>query len=166
MTAVYALYDTPEAAQNAVNGLRAAGVPDGEIMIMSSEPLDNYEMGQKDSHTNMRWIALAGGLTGLGSGVALTSFTQMDWPLVTGGMPIITSLTNLIPIFELTMLGAVLATVVTLLITAGLPGRKSRIYDPAVSEGKILVGIEDQQDFTTADLERTLQVDGEVNWLP
>ena len=166
MTAVYALYDTPEAAQKAVDGLRAAGVRDSEITIMSSEPLDNYEMGQRDRHTNMPWIALAGGLTGLGAGVALTSLTQTDWPLVTGGMPIITPLTNLIPIFELTMLGAVLATVVTLLVTAALPGRMSPIYDPAISEGKILVGLEHQQDVPTADLEHTLQVDGEVKWLP
>ena len=166
MTAVYALYDTPEAAQNAVNGLRAAGVPDGQITIMSSEPLDNYEMGQRDSHTNMPWIAFLGGLAGCGAGVALTSLTQTDWPLVTGGMPIVTPLTNLIPIFELTLLGSVLATVVTLLVTAALPGRMSPIYDPAISEGKILVGLEHQQDVPAADLEQTLQKDGEVKWLP
>ena len=166
MTAVYALYDSPEAAQKAVDGLRVAGVNDREITIISSEPLDKYEMGQKDHHTVMPWIACLGGLTGFSAGVALTSLTQLDWPLVTGGMPIVTIYTNLIPIFELTMLGAVLATVGTLLVTAGLPGRASEMYDTAVTEGKILVGVAHQEKIELADLERTLQDGGEIKWIP
>ena len=40
------------------------------------------------------------------------------------------------------MLGAILTTVVSLLITAGLPGRHdAEMYDTAVSDGKILVGV-------------------------
>ena len=166
MTAVYALYDSPEAAQKAVDGLRVAGVRDPEITIVSSEPLDKYELGQKDHHTVMPWVACLGGLIGFSTGVALTSLTQLDWPLVTGGMPIVTIWTNIIPTFELTMLGAVLATFVTLLVSAGLPGRRSEIYDPAVSEGKILVGVAHQERITSADLERTLQDGGEVKWIP
>jgi hypothetical protein len=38
------------------------------------------------------------------------------------------------------MLGAILATVATLVVTARL-GRASTFYDPAVSDGKILVGV-------------------------
>jgi len=37
--------------------------------------------------------------------------------------------TNLIVMFELTMLGAILAIVLTLLVTAGLRGPRSRLYD-------------------------------------
>jgi len=166
MTAVYALYDNPEAAQKAVDGLRVAGVHDREITILSSEPLDRYEMGQRDHHTVMPGVACLGGLIGFSAGVALTSLTQLDWPLVTGGMPIVTIWTNAIPIFELTMLGAVLATVVTLLVSAGLPGRLPEMYDPAVSDGKILIGVAHQENVTSADLERTLQDGGEVKWLP
>jgi hypothetical protein len=165
MTVIYALYDTPEAAQKAVDGLRVTGVHDREITILSSEPLYNYEMGQRDHHTVMPWAAFLGGLIGFSAGIALTSLTQLDWPLVTGGMPIVTIWTNAIPIFELTMLGAVLATVVTFLVSAGLPGRMPEIYDPAVSEGKILVGVAQREDITSADLERTLQDGGEVKWI-
>lgn len=166
MTAVYALFDRPELAQKAVDGLRAAGVHDREITILSSEPLEAYEMGQRDHHTVMPWIACLGGLIGFSAGVALTTLTQLDWPLVTGGMPIVTIWTNAIPIFELTMLGAVLATVGTLLVSAGLPGRLPKMYDPAVSDGKILVGVAHQENVTSADLELTLQDGGELKWLP
>ena len=165
MTAVYGLYDRPEAAQKAVDGLRAAGVQDKDITILSSEPLEAYEMGQRDHHTVMPWMACLGGLIGFSAGVALTSLTQLDWPLVTGGMPIVSIWPNMIPIFELTMLGAVLATVGTLMVSAGLPGRMAELYDPAVSDGKILVGVADQVGITLADLEPTLQDGGEVKWI-
>ena len=165
MSAVYALYSDPAAAQKAVDGLRAAGVSDEEITVLLPEPLEHYEIGQRDHATVMRLVAVLGGLTGLAAGVALTSYTQLAWPLVTGGMPIVSIWPNMIPVFELTMLGAVLATVITFLITARLPGRMPELYDPAVSDGKILIGIADPQDVTTADLERTLQEGGEVKWL-
>src|SRR5512144_1068560 len=117
MKAVYALYSTPEAAQRAVNGLRAVGIADSEITIQSSEPLEEYEFAQRDRESWMTWIAGGGGLIGMATGYLLTSITQQSWAIVTGGMPIVTNWTNLIVIFELTMLGAVFAAVITLLIT-------------------------------------------------
>jgi hypothetical protein len=49
--------------------------------------------------------------------------------------------------------------VVTLLVTAQLPRRRPRLYDPAVSEGAILVGVEDSSVPQDA-LERALTVRG------
>ena len=62
----------------------------------------------------------------------------------------------LIVIFEMTMLGAILATVGTLIVTAGLLRRRPVLYDPAVSDGKILVGIENPSDGKMKDLESAL----------
>jgi hypothetical protein len=155
MKAVYALYSSPESAQRAVDGLRAAGVAERAITILSSEPLEEYEFGRRDQATWMTWIAAGGAVIGLTTAYLLTSITQNAWPINTGGMPIVTHWTNLIPIFELTMLGAVFATVLTLLITAKLPGRQPRLYDPEISNGKILVGVENPSD--AAAIERTLR---------
>ena len=55
-------------------------------------------------------------------------------------MPIVAWWPNLIVIFEMTMLGAILATVITLIVTAGLGRRMPTLYDPEVTNGKILVG--------------------------
>jgi hypothetical protein len=44
--------------------------------------------------------------------------------------------------FELTMLGGILATVATLLVSGRLARPTPPLYDRAVSEGKILVGVE------------------------
>jgi hypothetical protein len=53
------------------------------------------------------------------------------------------------------MLGAIVATVATLVVTARL-GRPSVLYDPEVSDGKILVGIEDPPDTAVPDLKTAL----------
>lgn len=142
MKAVYALCPDGRSAQEAVDRLRLAGLADREITIISSEPMEDHEFGRRDQRTWMWWIAAAGGVAGLAAGTFLTRMTQTAWPLPTGGMPITPWWPNLIVIFELTMLGVILATVTTLVVTAGLPGRGSRLYDPEVTNGRILVGVE------------------------
>src|SRR6185436_3453473 len=96
---------------------------------------------QRDHHSYMTWIAGLGGLIGMTTGYLLTSVTQKLWAINTGGMPIVTNWTNLIVIFELTMLGAVFATVLTLLASARIPTRVPQLYDAEISRGKILVGV-------------------------
>jgi hypothetical protein len=158
MKAVYALYSHPEAAQRAFDSLKQAGIPDGKITVMSAEPLEEYEFGRKDSRTWMTWIAALGGIIGLTTGYLLTSLTQQAWPINTGGMPIVSNWTNMIIIFELTMLGAVFASVITLLVTARIPGRQSVLYDPEISNGKILIGVDNPSD--AAAVERALRAGG------
>lgn len=158
MTAVYGLYDDPHVAQQAVNNLRAAGVNDADITVISSEPFDHFEFGHRDAKTSMPWIAAAAGAFGLVASYYLLGVSQRAWPLVTSGMPIVPLWTNLIIIFEMTMLSAIIATVITLLVTAGLPSRGGKLYDPEVSDGFILVGVENPSD--KGRLESALNVAG------
>jgi hypothetical protein len=156
VSAVYSLYPTPEDAQRAVNRLRAAGVPDAQITIVSSEPFEEHEFAHRDKATWMGWIALAGAILGLLSATWLTRMTEVAWPLPTGNMPIVAWWPNLIVMFELTMLGGIIAAVVTLLLTAELVRRRPAFYDPAVSDGHILVGVGAAAD--PAAVERALGV--------
>jgi hypothetical protein len=143
---VFALYRDADAAQRAVNGLRAAGVPERDITVMSSEPIEEYEFSQRDAATWLHWIAAAGGAAGLAAAVSLLLATQQAWPIVTSGMPIVAWWPNLIVMFEMTMLGAILATVVTLFFTAIFRQGKAAVYDKRVMDGYILVGVEDAAD--------------------
>jgi Protein of unknown function (DUF3341) len=158
MSAIYGLYSDPGVAQRAVDNLRKAGVNDTDITVISSEPFEHFEFGHRDAKTAMPWIAAAAGLFGLVVTYYLLGASQMSWPLRTSGMPIAPLWTNLIIIFEMTMLSAIIATVITLLITAGLPSRGGGMYDPEVSEGYILVGVENPSD--PARLEPALRLDG------
>ena len=158
MTAVYGLYVDPNIAQQAVDNLRAAGVADHDITVISSEPFEHFEFGHRDAGTAMPWIAAGAGIAGLLLTYYLLGLSQRSWPLVTSGMPIVPLWTNLIIIFEMTMLSAIIATVITLLVTAGLPSRGGKLYDPEVSDGYILVGVENPSDADA--LERALTLDG------
>jgi hypothetical protein len=155
MKAVYALYPDGQSAQHAVNRLRAAGLADREITVLSSQPMDDYEFFQMDKSTWMWWIASGGGLVGLMAAIGLAWLTQTSWPIDTGGLPTFAWWPNLIIMFELTMLGAILATAITLAVSARL-GPSSKLYDREVSDGKVLVGIENPADAKVGDLEAAL----------
>ncbi len=153
--AVYGLYPDGHSAQQAVSRLHAAGVHDRDITIQSAQPMEDFEFGHRDKATWMWWIACGGGLVGMASALGLSWLTEMSWPIDVGGLPIFAWWPNLIITFELTMLGAILATVITLVVTARL-GRRSTIYDAEVSDGKILVGVTNPAESAIADLEAAL----------
>ena len=156
MKAVYGLYPDGGSAQQAVNRLRAAGIADRDITVISAQPMEEYEFGHMDKDTWMWWLACLGGLIGMAVGFGLTWLTETSWPLNVGGLPIYAWWPNLIIIFELTMLGAITATVATLVISALLPSRGDRLYDPEVTDGSILVGVENPAPASVSELESAL----------
>jgi hypothetical protein len=155
--AVYALYADGSAAQQAVNRLRATGLADRDITILSAQPMEDFEFGHIDKASWMWWIACAGGLLGMATGFGLTWLTEQSWPINVGGLPIYAWWPNMIIIFELTMLGAILATVMTLVVTAGLGRGRGKLYDPEVTDGSILVGVENPAADRIADLQKALE---------
>lgn len=155
MKAIYGLYSSGRSAQHAVNRLKAAGVVERDIVIMSAQPMEDFDFGRSDSKSWMWWIACAGGLIGMATAFGLAWLTETSWPINVGGLPTFAWWPNLIIIFELTMLGAIVATVITLIVSAGL-GRRPSFYDPAVTDGQILVGVEHPGESRVGDLEAAL----------
>jgi hypothetical protein len=124
---------------------------------MSAEPFGEYSFSQTEHATMMPWLAVLGGVVGGVSGYLLAAYTQEAYPLITGGMPLIASWPTGIITYELTMLGAVIATVITLLATTRLPNWGAKLYDPEISNGKILVGVLDPSDDARAELDNRLR---------
>jgi hypothetical protein len=160
LKAIYGLYPDPDSAQRAVNSLRQAGVMDGDIAVASSEPFEEYDFGKLHGPTAMPWLAALGGVLGGVSGYLLASLTQQAYPLITGGMPIVPRWTDGIVAYELTMLGAIIATLLTLLAGTRLPDWREQVYDPEVSNGRILVGVLDPAETSCAELDRMLLAAG------
>lgn len=160
MSAVYGLYADGDAAQRAINGLRAAGLGPDEITVITGEPLEDHEFFERDKATWMWYVASFGGLFGMLGGAWLTRMTELAWPLQTGNMPIVAWWPNLIVVFEMTMLGAILSAVATLIVTAGLMRRGAPLYDPAVTDGKILVGVQNPTATNLPVLEKALMAGG------
>ena len=160
MKAIYGLYSDPDSAQHALDELRRQGVSDRSITVITSQPYEEYEFSQRYKQTWIFWIAAGGGVLGLLIGLTLAYMTETLWPIVTGGMPIVAWWPNIIIMFELTMLGAILATVVSLLVMTELPATQSPVYDVEVSQGKIMVAVEGPSDMDVTRLERTLRATG------
>ena len=158
MRALYALYADGHAAQKAVDGLRAAGLTDNDITVISAQPMEDFEFSHIGQKSRMWYLACAGGLVGFTFATWLARLTETSWMIPTGGMPIVSWWPNLIIMFELTMLGAILASVITLIVTARLGRRRPALYDPEVTDGKILVGVENPRAASLPDLQKALRI--------
>ena len=162
MKAIYGLYLHGRSAQRAVDRLRTAGVPDAAITVLTSEPREDCEFSHMHARTKMWWIACGGGLTGFLVALGLLVYAETSWPIVVGDLPIVAWWPNLIILFELTMLGSILATVITLVVGALVSDRKATLYDPAVTEGQILVGVEDPSSASVDTLRGALETGDEA----
>ena len=164
MNAVYALYSDPDAAQRAVNSLKARGsslgIGERQIVVVTAEPFDGYDFSDEHAQTRIFLLASIGGLCGALFGYWFTRFTQLGYPLPTGGMPLAPYWTNGIIIYEMTMLGAILSTLITLLVTARLPHFGPSLSDPAIWHGKILVGVTDPPEKARPEVEKQLRLAG------
>jgi hypothetical protein len=132
MLAVFAELD---AATEAIERLRKAGLRD--LVVFSPVPRHELEHALDTPESPVRLFTLVGGLTGAATGFALAIWTSLDWPLVTGGKPIISLPAFVVIAFELTILFGALSTVAGLLINARLPRAKLEVvYDPSFSAGR------------------------------
>ena len=123
-----------DGAVEAIENLKAAGLK--RIVTFSPMPSHDLEHAMEPPQSPVRVFTLIGGLTGAATGFALPTLTSLDWPLVTGGKPIIAMPPMIIIAFELTILFAALSTIAGLFINARLPrARANVIYDPSFSAG-------------------------------
>ena len=161
MRALYGLYADAEGAQRAVDSLRAASselkFDAKQIIIVSGEPHEGYEFTDSQATSSpYRWAVLGAAIGGA-TGYLLTTLSQKSYPIHTGGMSLTPGWTNGIIVYEMIMLGAILTTLVVLLIGAGLPNFKGVLSDPEVGKGKILVGVVDPPENSRQELEKRLQ---------
>ena len=130
-----ASFDYVDSAVNAIGELRAAGLK--KITAYMPYPEAQIEEALGYDQSPVRVWALAGGLLGAACGLALTVFTSMDWPLVTGGKPILSIPAYVIITFEMMVLFGALSTVIGFFINSRLPYVKPMVvYDPEFSAGK------------------------------
>jgi hypothetical protein len=160
--AIYGLYPDGPSAQQVVNRLRAAGLTDREITVCSSQPMEHYEFGQMDRATWIWWIACGGGLIGMASALALSWLTETSWPINVGGLPTFRLVAEPDHHVRVDDARGDHRHRHHLVVTARL-GRGGKLYDPEVTEGKILVGVENPSESAAPALEAALRaVNGTV----
>jgi hypothetical protein len=81
-----------------------SGVPKKTIDVFTPYPVHETEHLLDESQSPVRFFAGVGAVTGFIAGFAFTIFTVMDWPLITGGKPLVSIPAFLIIAYELTIL--------------------------------------------------------------
>lgn len=147
MRSVLGLYAEPEAAARAVGALRQAGFDSERIEVLSDTPYPEGAFGEGHTRHSLFVFPLIGAACGFAVGLLLTIGTQLDYPLVTGGKPILSIPPMINVMYEGTMLGAIIFTVLGILFESRLPWFGPAPYDPRISEGYIgvLVGSAPEQ---------------------
>ena len=129
------VYDAVDSAADTIERLREAGMK--RNTVYSPVPSHELEHALHAGESSVRMFTLVGGLTGAAAGFALPTWASLDWPLVTGGKPIISIPAWVIIAFELMILFGALSTVAGLFINARLPQRRiMQVYDPSFSSDR------------------------------
>jgi len=114
-----------EAVAGAIHSLRASGVGDSDIDLFSEEPVE-FKRGVLDRPSQMSLAAVLGAIVLGGAATAFVRFAQYNYAVNTGGMPTFSFWGTGVITYEMTMLGAVLATFVFFLWESGLIRKRDK----------------------------------------
>lgn len=155
------LYTEASYAAEAGEALEKAGFSREEYDFLTDTPYPEGAFGERHSSHKLYVWPFVGALIGLTVAVLLTTGTQISYPLVTGGKPILSIPPMAIITYEGTMLGAILFTVIGIIFESRLPRIKTGIYDDRITEGHIGVTV-DCEDDKANDVEQMLTQAGAI----
>jgi hypothetical protein len=134
-SALLGLFQQPDGVAQAMEALRGAGFAGGDLKVLSDVPYPEGAFGEEPERHRLYVFPFAGALCGFSVGLMLTVATQFSFPIVTGGKPILSIPPMINVIYEGTMLGAIIFTVLGILFESRLPDFGRAPYDPRISEG-------------------------------
>ena len=164
---VIGLFTDVDAAADAMDAVAAAGYPPGNYEVLTGTPYPEGTFGEAEPVHKLYRFPLIGAACGFIVGLLLTAGTQIAVPLVTGGKPLLSIPPMAIIMYEGTMLGAILFTVVGIIFESRLPRPFMGAYDTRITEGHIGVvisGAEDQMDNAESVLRDSGAEDVKRSW--
>jgi hypothetical protein len=158
------VFADPDAAETALRSLRDGGVETARVASPAPFPIVHHT-GHPGPWRALGWIALVGGMTGLGCAIAFEVLTSRSMNLVVGGKPIISWPAFGIIMFELTLLFAGVtnfsALVILSAVTRSFFPRRARLQ---VSSERIVVVVpmhgmsEERRNVTRSALSEAVEV--------
>jgi hypothetical protein len=132
------LFDSVEKAASAAQALSSLSLPEDRVTTISPVALPDGAVVKDPRPIRFPWIVAAFWFFGAAAGLALTAYTFYRYPMVTAGKPIFTIPPAIIVTYEMSMLAAILTTLVGAFLSIGLGRfRTKRIFDPKINEGWI-----------------------------
>ena len=133
--AVLGLFRGPDDVIVVLDDLRAAGFIAPNVEVLSGTPYPSGTFGEPQRPHYLFTFAFAGALAGFIVGLLVTVGTQISYPMVTGGMPILSLPPMFNVLYEATLLGAIIFTVLGTLFESRLPNFAEVPYDVRITQG-------------------------------
>ena len=127
--AILGLYTDANYAAEAGEALERTGLSNEDFDFLTDAPYPEGALGERHSSHRLYVFPFIGALIGFTTALLLTTATQVSYPLITGGKPILSVPPMAIITYEATMLGAILFTVIGIIFESRLPSMKKQIYD-------------------------------------
>jgi Protein of unknown function (DUF3341) len=119
--------------------LKAKGFTPVDLAVFSDAPIE-FPRDILDRPSHMSFAVVLGAITWCLLIIGFVYFTQYNYPIVTGGMPIFSFWAAGVVFYEITMFGAIVTTLFWFLRESGLFDR--RLPAPVVEPGVISVRID------------------------
>lgn len=134
-----ALFVDIDPAADAIEKLRAMGIPDEEMNVISGIPVTEAMLGRPRQWSNVGRLALGGALAGALIGLFLIAGTPLLYGPPVGGQPLIPIPPGVIVFFEMTMLGMLVSTFLGVFLDSYFPSYRPKEYVPEISNGRIAI---------------------------
>ena len=138
---VIGIFSDEDSAADALDALKAAGFESNEYEVLTGTPYPEGTFGEAEPTHKLYRFPLVGAMCGFMVGLILTVGTQLAHPLMTGGKPILSIPPMVIIMYEGTMLGAIIFTVIGIVFESRLPRLFMGAYDESITEGSIGVAV-------------------------
>jgi|SRR5215208_3845520 len=160
---VLGIYVSAEVAARATQALRVAGFRGSDVDVLSDAPYPEGTFGEEKARHHLFVFPLAGAMCGLVVGLLLTIGVQMAYPMVQGGKPLLSIPPMINVIFEGTLLGAIVFTVIGVIFESRLPDFSGDPNDPRISEGMLGVLVMRLSTRSAARAEQVLRSAGAID---
>jgi hypothetical protein len=126
-----------ERAADTLDQLRAFGISDRDITVLSSLPFSAKALGRPEAKSPLSLVTMASAAAGLLIGLFFTVVTPYLYVIRVGGQPVVPTPTTALLLYEFTMLILILGTFVGVLILNSLPASGPQYDGPALVDDRI-----------------------------
>ena len=138
-TSLLAVFSDVDPAAHAVETLRALGLSDDDMNVISGIPVTQAMLGRPHQWSNVPRLALGGALGGFLLGALLAFWTPLSYPIHVGGQALIPGPPSIVVLFEMTMLGMLVATFLGVFLDSRFPSYSPKEYVPEISDGRVAI---------------------------
>ncbi len=138
-TTLLAIFSDIDPAAHGIDKLRELGVTDEEINVISGIPVTEAMLGRPQQWSNVPRLAVGGAISGFLLGLFFAIGTPSLYIITVGGRYPWTFPPTIVVLFELTMLGMLVATFLGVFLDSTFPSYTPKEYVPEISDGKIAV---------------------------